>query len=163
MLVLFLSAVAGCSQPESPLAPLSGRYRGHDVLLITIDSLRADHLGCYGYATPTPTIDALAERSIVFDALFTTSSTTLPAHVSLLTGRNPGDLRNGYTLSDSAVTLAEATHTLTKVDQLLGDDYTLFYQIAEMLEDLSGAARAVRVLAAYLERHPEALVSGRGD
>ena len=52
-------------------------------------------------------IDALASRGIVFDSLFTTSSTTLPAHTSLMTGRNPGDLRNGTTLTDSVLTLAE--------------------------------------------------------
>jgi arylsulfatase A-like enzyme len=102
--VLLFVALPACAPAERPL---SGRYRGHDILLVTIDSLRADRLGCYGYAKATPTIDALASRSVVFDSLFTTSSTTLPAHVSLLTGRDPGDLRNGYTVSDSAVTLAE--------------------------------------------------------
>jgi len=102
--LLLLVALPACA-PEQ--RPLSGRYRGHDILLVTIDSLRADRLGCYGYAKATPAIDALASRSVVFDSLFTTSSTTLPAHVSLLTGRDPGDLRNGYTVSDSAVTLAE--------------------------------------------------------
>jgi arylsulfatase A-like enzyme len=102
-LLLFIAPPA-CAPGERPL---SGRYRGHDIVLVTIDSLRADRLGCYGYAKATPTIDALASRSVVFDSLFTTSSTTLPAHVSLFTGRDPGDLRNGYTVSDSAVTLAE--------------------------------------------------------
>lgn len=106
LLAIFLVLFPACTPEKSPPA-LSGRYPGHNILLITIDSLRADRLGCYGYGKETPTIDSLASRSIVFDSLFTTSSTTLPAHASLLTGRNPGDLRNGTTLSDLVVTLAE--------------------------------------------------------
>jgi len=64
--------------------------RGGDVdtvVLISIDSLRADHVGALGYDKPTtPTIDSLAERGIVFTRAYSTTSWTLPAHVSMLTG-----------------------------------------------------------------------------
>ena len=103
--LLALAACAGGADQDDGSTP--GRARRPDVLVLLIDTLRADRLGCYGYAKATPTIDALASRSVVFDSLFTTSSTTLPAHASLLTGRDPGGLRNGYTVSYSAVTLAE--------------------------------------------------------
>ena len=58
------------------------------VLLITLDTTRFDHLGCYGYGRPTsPEIDLLARESLRFERVYSTSSWTLPAHASLLTGR----------------------------------------------------------------------------
>lgn len=57
-----------------------------NLLLITVDTLRPDHLGCYGSTAPTPTIDALCARSLVFDDATATAPTTLPSHVSILAG-----------------------------------------------------------------------------
>ena len=60
------------------------------VLLISVDTLRADHLGFYGYPLPTsPELDRLAEQGIVFEDASSTSPWTLPAHASLLTGLTP--------------------------------------------------------------------------
>jgi len=60
--------------------------------VITIDSLRPDHLGCYGYARPTsPNLDAFAARAVRFTNAFSTSSFTPPSHGSLLTSRHVGD------------------------------------------------------------------------
>ncbi len=60
------------------------------VLLISIDSVRADHLGCYGYGRPTsPRIDRLAREGTLFGEAVSTSSWTLPANMSLLTGLVP--------------------------------------------------------------------------
>lgn len=67
----------------------SPQERTKNVILISLDTLRADHLGCYGYALDTsPGIDKLAEDSAVFLNTFATSPWTLPSHVSLLTGLN---------------------------------------------------------------------------
>jgi arylsulfatase A-like enzyme len=56
------------------------------VVLVSVDTLRADHLGCYGYARETsPAIDALAEDSALFLNTYVSSPWTLPSHVSLLT------------------------------------------------------------------------------
>jgi len=61
-----------------------------NILLIVIDTLRADHLGCYGYARRTsPHLDALAERSLVLDALWSASNFTAPAFTSLFTACYP--------------------------------------------------------------------------
>ncbi len=61
-----------------------------NVLLIDIDSLRADHLGCYGYPRPTsPRIDALAGSGTLFLNAFATSATTAPSHASMMTGLHP--------------------------------------------------------------------------
>jgi len=61
-----------------------------DVLLVILDTTRSDHLSAYGYARPTtPRLAALAAEGVRFDGCFSTSSWTLPAHASLLTGRLP--------------------------------------------------------------------------
>jgi arylsulfatase A-like enzyme len=59
-------------------------------ILISVDTLRPDHLGCYGYRRPTsPVFDALAEGGVVFEDVSTPAPWTLPAHASLLTGLYP--------------------------------------------------------------------------
>ncbi len=62
------------------------KKEGTNIILISIDTLRADHLGCYGYQRATsPAIDSLAEDGSLFWNTFSSSPWTLPAHVSLLT------------------------------------------------------------------------------
>jgi len=83
------------------------------VVLVVIDTLRADHVGTYGYAdATTPTLDALAARGLVYTDAMTPQPVTLPAVTSLLTGRWPhhhGVRDNaGFTLDDTAATLATA-------------------------------------------------------
>jgi arylsulfatase A-like enzyme len=86
-----------------------------NVLLITLDTLRADHLGCYGYSKNTsPALDALASTSIVFDHAIAQSAITPVSHASIMTGLNPYNhglrsLHGGvsYQLPDSRLTLAE--------------------------------------------------------
>ena len=79
--------------PTPPAAAASGN--GHNVLLITIDTLRADHLGIYGYRRPTsPRIDALGRAGTVFERAYTAWPKTRGSMVIMLTGRRPS--RNGY-------------------------------------------------------------------
>ena len=69
------------------------------VVLISIDTLRADHLACYGYRRPTsPAIDALAREGVLFDDVSAPSPWTLPSHASLLTGLYPS--RHGLKAHD---------------------------------------------------------------
>ena len=92
---------------------LSGRSnRPLNLLLVSIDTLRADHLGSYGYAPArTPHLDALAARGLRFGQATTVVPLTLPAHASLMTGTFPGynGVRDngGFYLPDGQVTLAE--------------------------------------------------------
>lgn len=61
-----------------------------NILLVVVDTLRPDHLGCYGYERPTsPNLDALAARSTVLDSLWSASNFTAPAFTSLFTGMVP--------------------------------------------------------------------------
>lgn len=83
-----------------------------NVILITLDTTRADHIACYGYPdVKTPALDALAARGILFEQAATAAPLTLPAHCSIMTGTYPtyhGVRVNGNTaLSDKQTTLAE--------------------------------------------------------
>ncbi|MCX5701971.1 MAG: sulfatase [Candidatus Omnitrophica bacterium] len=91
---------------------LSFQHRkiNYNVVLITIDTLRADHLGCYGYIRDTsPFIDSLAKKGVVFTRAFSSSSHTAPSHASLFTSLQPVQhlvLINGDTLDNSILTMA---------------------------------------------------------
>lgn len=83
-----------------------------NVLLITLDTTRADRLGCYGYAAArTTAIDALASEGVLFEKAYVTVPLTLPSHASMLTGLYPPE--NGLSnngpgrLGDGIPTLAE--------------------------------------------------------
>ena len=84
----------------------------HNVILISIDTCRADYLGCYGYkGKTTPNIDAVAKEAVLFNHTLTPVPLTLPAHASMLTGTIPpyhGVHYNiGYRLEESNLTVAE--------------------------------------------------------
>jgi arylsulfatase A-like enzyme/Flp pilus assembly protein TadD len=83
-----------------------------NVLLISIDTCRADYLGCYGYqGKTTPNIDAIADEAVLFENVISPIPLTLPAHSSMLTGTIPPYHRVHDNLNDaldeSNVTLAE--------------------------------------------------------
>jgi arylsulfatase A-like enzyme len=91
-------AAAGCSGPVAPGPSPSARPRGGsglNVVLITIDTLRADHMGIYGYRRNTsPEMDALGREGTVFDEAFTFWPKTRGSFVMIHTGRRPS--QNGY-------------------------------------------------------------------
>jgi choline-sulfatase len=93
----------------------SARRAPPNILLITLDTTRADHLGAYGYKLArTPRLDRLARDGVLFERAIAAAPITLPAHVSLLTGTYPfahGVRNNGnFSLSDAIPTLATALH-----------------------------------------------------
>ncbi len=103
-LVAGMSIVSGCSERA-----FSEDRRPH-VLLISIDTLRADHLGAYGGLVKTPCLDELARRSVVFLEAQAAAPTTLTSHTSLMTGTYPhrhGVPRNGFSVHPDNVMLAE--------------------------------------------------------
>jgi arylsulfatase A-like enzyme len=81
------------------------------VVLISIDSLRPDHLGAYGYGRDTsPAIDQLAADGVVFEDTMSTTSWTLPSHISMLTSLYPevhGVTKGGLRLDERAVLISE--------------------------------------------------------
>ena len=69
---------------------IRGRQHPCNVLLITLDTTRADHLGCYGYKSAlTPSLDRLAGAGVLFEQAFTCAPLTLPSHATMLTGLYP--------------------------------------------------------------------------
>lgn len=104
-----LAALALCAQA----APAAQRPSRPNVLLVTLDTTRADRIGAYGYTlAETPALDRLAREGVRFDDATSQSPLTAPAHAALLTGQYPGRLgiRNNASspIPDSAVTLAES-------------------------------------------------------
>jgi arylsulfatase A-like enzyme len=87
------------------------RSTAPNVLLVSIDTLRPDHLGCYGYQRATsPTLDRLAAEGVRFSTVASASSWTLPAHASLVTGVYPathGAVKMAKHISPSVETLAQ--------------------------------------------------------
>jgi arylsulfatase A-like enzyme/Flp pilus assembly protein TadD len=92
--------------------PAPREVRAANLLVITIDTLRADAIGAYGSATArTPHIDALARDGVLFELAFATAPITLPSHASLLTGLYPpghGARHNGIRTDRVGSTLAVA-------------------------------------------------------
>ena len=87
---IYLPLVLGIISPD--VFPLTSQKEASslNVLLITIDTLRADRLSCYGSQNvKTPHIDILAEKGILFRRAFAHTSTTLPSHTSIFTGMTP--------------------------------------------------------------------------
>jgi hypothetical protein len=88
-----------------------GRGERPSIVLISIDTLRADHLGCYGYArTTSPYVDSLAQGGTVLDNAMVPLPATDPSHASLLTALHPlrhGVLSNSMRLGPEAETIAE--------------------------------------------------------
>jgi len=100
----FFAARCGVNKKVKTDKPLN-------ILLITIDTLRADHLGCYGNnRIKTPNIDNLAKEGVRFKNAVCQAPLTGPSHASILTGLYPhthGVRINGYPLRDSVLTIAK--------------------------------------------------------
>lgn len=98
-----------CKPTAAPLDASEGRP---NILLVTFDTTRADHIGCYGdHSASTPTLDGLARRGVRYAHCYATAPITLPSHTSVLTGLYPYHHKvrdNGAGPLDPAIeTLAE--------------------------------------------------------
>lgn len=116
LLACGLSVLLACgaeAPPEPSPAVEEATARGPDILLVTIDTLRADRVGAYGDPLAhTPAIDALAAEGVLFRESHGVTPLTLPSHASILTGLYPSrhGLRDnaGFRLPDTVPTLAGA-------------------------------------------------------
>src|SRR5437870_1629626 len=126
-----LAAVGGWRYARAS-APVNG-----PIIVISIDTLRADHLPAYGYRNVrTPAIDALAADGVVFERAYSHSPQTLPAHVALLSGRLPFETG----VRDEGMSIAREERLLP---QLLHDrGYTTAAVISSnLLSQATGIAR----------------------
>lgn len=113
LLLIALSACRPEAESNAVLAIAPASMKGKDVVVITLDTLRRDHIGCYGKnPSPTPNIDRLCARGLRLDQAIAVAPVTLPAHSSMMTGLYPprhGARYNGErVLDDEQATLAEA-------------------------------------------------------
>ena len=120
-IVLASSLLAACSAEVDSGAPATG---APSILLISIDTLRADHLGCYGYdpydEPVSPAIDALAAEGVVFERCFAPRGQTLPSLCSMMVGKYP----SAHGVRDNGQRFAKGQRTLA---EMLGDlDYRTF-------------------------------------
>ncbi|MFO0983866.1 MAG: sulfatase-like hydrolase/transferase [Planctomycetota bacterium] len=124
-------ALAGCTRERTGRLP--------NIILITLDTTRADGLGCYGNPrNVTPTLDALAREASVYTRAHATSSWTLPSHASLSTGKFLSSHGAGYA-ADGNLRLSDA----------LGEsDYYDKHQVAALADSEVTPARccAMRVI-----------------
>jgi arylsulfatase A-like enzyme len=111
LLASIVLALAGVGIWLALARPTNPPRAPHAIVLVTLDTLRADHLGCYGYVRDTsPFIDSLARKGVIFTNAFAPMATTSPSHASLFTSLYPlqhGVRKNGHVLDDSFLTMAE--------------------------------------------------------
>jgi len=119
--ILFCLGAAGCGPTPT------------SVILITADTLRADHLHCYGYFRSTsPNIDSLAREGVLFENALTPITTTLPAHVSLMTGTTPlvHGIKGNFQLFDIPLETSEGLKTAAQMFQEMGYTTAAFVSAA---------------------------------
>lgn len=112
VVILLVAGVQGRSwwQERSTIANLPPAAPGSpNIVLVIVDTLRADHVSAYGYSRPTtPNVDRLAQQGVLFENAYSTSSWTLPSHASILSGRYPFKLDADYTFTKPVRRLPEA-------------------------------------------------------
>ena len=163
---------------EAPRTHESESAAPPNVILVSLDTVRPDHLGAYGYRPAlTPTIDALAARGALFQRCVATSSWTVPSHASLLTGVAPSHLGPGLVarrrgrigLPPEAVTLQEVLrasgyHTAAFIGGATLGRWFGFDQGFEVFNDLlpqSLSARSERIFLARPIRRLLGVPSGQ--
>jgi choline-sulfatase len=112
--VLWLAVLGSCVEGEvkdKPQVKLTGAAHGRNLILLTVDTLRADRLGAYGYSERenSPAIDALLDRGMRFSEAAAPRSQTYPSLASVMTGLYPSGhhlIRNGSYYTEAQATLA---------------------------------------------------------
>ncbi len=109
---LSLTVAPGCSSENNSDRNRAGQANVDGVILITIDTLRGDRLGCTGHsAAQTPVLDSLARSGVLFEKVVVPVPITLPSHASLMTGCLPHEMElrdnRPFALSHELDTLAE--------------------------------------------------------
>ena len=107
-----IAGSCGGGQTEQATAALAKRPERMNVLLVTIDTLRGDYLGCYGNTeVETPEIDRIAAEGVRFDFCAAHNTITLPSHINILTGTDPRTHgvhdNTGFRLEPESVMISE--------------------------------------------------------
>jgi arylsulfatase A-like enzyme len=135
-LAALLATAAGCSEP------VTVEDLRDNLVVISIDTLRADRLGAYGHDRDTsPTLDALARTGVLFERAYAHSAKTAPSHMSILTGVVPA-VHGVDNWSDDAANhrLSAEVPTLASVLQRAGYQTAAFTAGGQMVEELGFAS-----------------------
>lgn len=98
---------------------MSATSQPPNIVIVAIDSMRADHLGCYGYPKPTsPEIDSLAQDSLVFDSAFAAGIPTMPSFTTVYSGLHP--YRHGIVSHSGRRRLSESVRLLPELARKRG-------------------------------------------
>ena len=154
---LWLGSCVGEPEPvEEPIPP---------VILINIDTLRADHLGCYGYERDTsPNLDAWSQEAVRFAWTFSQAPNTPPSQSSILTSLYPtshGRISDTEVLADSVDTLAELFHRVGYTTGAFVDGGLMAAEFGldqgfDIYDDAAGGLAAIDPKArAWIEQHKE--------
>ncbi len=171
-----LSCTRGDPQSQSPPGAVvaaeaepPGRARGMNLLLVTLDTTRADRLGCYGHrSATTKCIDGLAAHGLRFERATAPAPLTLPSHATLMTGLDVpahGARNNGtFRLSDSHTTLAEHLHAAGYATSAFIGAYVLDAQYGlaqgfDHYDDRVGGGQVESGVGNYVERRAERVVA----
>lgn len=125
------------------------------VLLVFVDTLRADHLGLYGYGRDTsPTLDQLATHGMVFENAHGTAPWTLPSSRSLLTGRQPEAVDEAAKLQEL---FAGAGFTTASIyaNHYLGEGFGLEHDWSSILRQPQSSSYGTRAATELLKRYPD--------
>ena len=149
LLLAALLVSPGCKKAAPP-------RQAYNILLIAVDTLRADHLGCYGYAEATsPRLDAFARQSALFENAFCPIPKTSASFASMMTGLHPSIHKtrpNRGTLEEEYLTLAEMLkaegyHTAAVVDNAnlssffkFNQGFDAYTEVWNEVEEKSGSA-----------------------
>lgn len=125
LLALSTAFALGCGGSDSERSDTDGapKLAGKpNIILVTVDTLRADHLSTYGHARETsPNLTRLAERGVLFEVAYSTMGTTLPAHLSIMTGLYPH--QHGYVANHGAMSGGfESGENRRTIAEILRDD-----------------------------------------
>lgn len=138
MLVTLGSACGPASTDEPERDPL-------DLILVSLDTVRPDHLGLYGYNRQTsPALDHLARRSVVFERAMAPVPLTGPSHASVFTGRQPWS-RHGHGLRKNGLRLHDSVPSLAEVLQDAGWRTAAFVSGFPLTDPLCGLGRGFDV------------------
>ncbi len=148
---LLLSAgFLACACTRAP-ASVAGAARGAPVVLISIDTLRSDHLPAYGYdKVQTPNIDALRHDAILFERAYSHVPLTLPSHASMLTGLLPFE----HGVRDNLGYELDAAKHPTLASLLKAQGYATGAAVSAYV--IRGQDRPRRILRLLRRRHPRA-------
>ena len=138
--LLVFQSLGGCQPSGDSQARNALESRG-DIVLITLDTTRADHLSSYGYfRDTTPNLDALARESVVFEQVIAPVAHTLPSHISLFTGTYPFEHGVTANAAQAGGVFRPSPHLESLAEVLARNGYaTAGFVAAEPLKKPSGA------------------------